>query len=357
MPYTRELAFLKDIFAKCRLPMILLEDLQTPNTQLDLGLRMVLGQDDSLSEEFYPLLRQAEHGRIYRMTDAFLCTYIYFKLPNPDHRTVVIGPYLSVELTHEQLLEQLENYGFAPSQFTLFEKYYGSLPIVRGDSSLYAMLDTFAERAWGENGFTVVDVNREFSFDPTSLPIKADMSRPEEAELHMQAMEHRYAYENELMQAVSQGQIHKAELLLAGMSQLSFERRFADPVRNMKNYCIIMNTLLRKAAERGGVHPVYLDRVSSDFAHRIETLSSTDAVMKLMEEIFHSYCRLVKKNSTAHYSPPVQKTVLYIDTNLSGDLSLKVLSQLQSINASYLSSLFKKETGQTITDYINNRRV
>ena len=35
-----------------------------------------------------------------------------------------------------------------------------------------------------------------------------------------------------------------------------------------------MNTLLRKAAESGGVHPLYIDRISSDFAKRIESLVS-----------------------------------------------------------------------------------
>ena len=31
-----------------------------------------------------------------------------------------------------------------------------------------------------------------------------------------------------------------------------------------------MNTLFRKAAERGGVHPIYIDKISSDFAKQIE---------------------------------------------------------------------------------------
>jgi len=33
------------------------------------------------------------------------------------------------------------------------------------------------------------------------------------------------------------------------------------------------------------------------------------------------------------------------------------LAQLQGINASYLSSLFRRETGQTVTDYVNRKRI
>ena len=47
---------------------------------------------------------------------------------------------------------------------------------------------------------------------------------------------------------------------------MQLEMRGSSPLRSAKNYSIIMNTLLRKAAENGGVHPVYLDRVSSEFA-------------------------------------------------------------------------------------------
>jgi len=49
--------------------------------------------------------------------------------------------------------------------------------------------------------------------------------------------------------------------------------------------------------------------------------------------------------------------VIQIDMGLGGDLSLKYLAQMQGINASYLSSLFRKETGQTITDYVNQKRM
>jgi YesN/AraC family two-component response regulator len=118
-----------------------------------------------------------------------------------------------------------------------------------------------------------------------------------------------------------------------------------------------MNPLLRKAAEQGGVHPLYIDSVSSDFARRIELLSSTTAAAKMMDEMLTSYCRLVKKYALAQYSIPVRKTLACIDADLTGDLSLSALADMQNISPGYLSTLFKKEVGQTLTDYVNSRRV
>ena len=175
--------------------------------------------------------------------------------------------------------------------------------------------------------------------------------------INMRTMELRYDYENELMRTVSQGLLHRAEQMMGSMNQLNMERRGGDPVRSMKNYCIICNTLMRKAAEQGGVHPVYLDSVSKGFALRIEETDSAERAGKLMNEMVQSYCRLVKRHAMNHYSSVIQRTITYIDADLSGDLSLRNLAQAQNVNASYLSSLFKKETGETVTEHVNRKRM
>ena len=144
---------------------------------------------------------------------------------------------------------------------------------------------------------------------------------------------------------------------MSTFSELSFEERMPDRLRNLKNYCIIMNTLLRKAAERGGVHPLYLDKCSSAFAHRIEQLTTVAQVRTLMGEMATSYCRLVRKYKTEKYSSPVQKSIICIDADLTQDLTLAKLAKLQNVSAAYLSALFKKETGRTLTDYVNLKRV
>lgn len=42
---------------------------------------------------------------------------------------------------------------------------------------------------------------------------------------------------------------------------------------------------------------------------------------------------------------------------MTADLSLKAQARFLNVNASYLSTLFKKETGMTLTDYVNKKRV
>ena len=102
---------------------------------------------------------------------------------------------------------------------------------------------------------------------------------------------------------------------------------------------------------------MYLDSASSAFAAKIEQVNLLDQIQPLMQEMFRSYCRLVRKHSMKDYSPPVQRAIACIDTDLTGSLSLSTISQALNISSSYLSTLFKKETGQTLTDYISHRRI
>ena len=76
-----------------------------------------------------------------------------------------------------------------------------------------------------------------------------------------------------------------------------------------------------------------------------------------MGDMFRSYCNLVRKNSIKNYSPTIQKIVTHIELDLSSNLTLSNLAKAHSINASYLSSLFKQETGKNITEYINLKRI
>ena len=118
-----------------------------------------------------------------------------------------------------------------------------------------------------------------------------------------------------------------------------------------------MNTLLRKAAEQGGVHPIHIDRISSKYAKKIELMTDTKLISTLMREMFSAYCRLVYKHSIKQYSPIVQKTILLIDSDISAELSLNQLAINQEISAGYLSTIFKKETGKTVSEYIQDKRI
>lgn len=357
MFYEAELRLLRETFRKCRIQTAI-ADLSLPSTEHPElkhthSIYKQLTGDLPLQDYIPPVLPET----LYRLSDPFGCRYLYFQLPElPKQTVLLIGPFLNSAPTSKEIMEWSEAENIAPVRQRSLELFYSNVPLLPEHSHMLILVDAFLEFLWGTGAYPVQDVSFH-PIDQEPLTRKKASSQQEDTLWHMQNIEQRYAYENELMDAVSKGQIHKVDLLFSSFSTFSFEQRVSDPVRNTKNYCIIMNTLLRKAAEKGNVHPVHLDSTSSDFAQRIEQLHSLEAAGGLMTEMFQTYCRLVRKHAIKDYSPPVQKTLVYIDAHLSDNLTLSTLADTLNISSSYLSTLFKKETGQTLTAYINAQRI
>ena len=140
-------------------------------------------------------------------------------------------------------------------------------------------------------------------------------------------------------------------------STRQMERRTTPPLRDMKNYFVVLNTLLRKATEYGHVHPLYIDELSSRLAKQIEAAPSTQALSALGPKMVRSYCQLVQDFSLKGHSHLISKLLIHIDADLTADLSLSALAKLLNVNSSYLSALFKKELGSTLTEHVSKRRV
>ena len=354
MVYGAELQFLLDALKKCHVPVQLIRKERLHDGHLDMGLRSLLQLDESIFSGCVEGSFQPKDDHIYTLTDRFGCHYLFFLLPRaPEPRLLFIGPYVNRSPEREEILEKCEKAGIPPVLIVQIEKYYSSLPVVM-EEYLFAMVDTFCEKIWQKKtDDLIVSLEAEMPEQPSVILTREDAK----GDWSMQLIEQRYIFENELLMAVSKGQVHKARAMMGTFSGMTFEKRLSDPLRNLKNYCIIMNTLLRKAAEGGGVHPVFLDRISSIFAGRIEQMSAVGDGNALMVDMIENYCRLVRQHNTRDYSPPVQKAITVIESDLTQELSLHALAERLSVSRSYLSNLFRKETGMTMTDYVNRRRV
>ena len=357
MHYIAELSFLCEVLKKNMINATVLSPDDTVMKTVGESFKSVLSFLDFSNVKISDYTGRVEPFTLYKTSDLFGFNYMYMLLHDTEAPSVFfIGPFLNYEMSQRQILEIAEKNGIAPKDHHVFSEFYSSIPVVGENSSVNVMVDTFCERMWRTSSFAVVDIQNEWRFSVS--PINSTIGDDGDTALrNMKAMELRYEYENELIQAVSMGQLHKADILLSRFSEEKFEKRTPDSLRNAKNYCIITNTLLRKAAESGGVHPIYLDRVSSSFAQSIEQLGSTADCGSLISEMFKSYCRLVRKHSMKEYSPIVQKTIVIIESDLSSNLTLSSLAARQNLSAGYLSNIFSKETGKTVTEYIREKRI
>ena len=353
MFYEKELDFLKASLQKCNVGVFFSDPNATGGSATE--LIGALGQPVYFETLFQKMLPHVKPGTLYMATDPFFLTFLFLSLPE-DGRLLVIGPYLGVKLTKQELLECSERCELSPEQLRLLEAFYETLTLLTPNDSLFSFLHTFCEQIWGMD-YATVDINSENVGILNLLPQESGKIEYEDTAVNMRLTERRYHYEKEVMQAVSLGSYHRAASLMRSFAAIPMEQRSAHPIRNIKNYCIILNTLLRKAAEDGGVHPLRLDHQSTEFALRIETITSTGSGYRLMQDMLKAYCALVKNNSVHPYSPLIQQVIVLIDADLSAELNLRALAGQLNVNASYLSSLFKKEVGKTLTDFATERRI
>jgi len=178
----------------------------------------------------------------------------------------------------------------------------------------------------------------------------------EDPALAARIIEERYRNEEAMLQAVSDGDAEKALRCVARYTYRP-EERARDPLRNIKNYAIVLNTLLRKAAERGFVHPAHLDAASADFARRIENAAGSPELGRLVELMIRRYSGLVQTHSLRGFSPLIRNVINAVDLNLPEPLSRASLAERFKVDPLRLSSQFKREKGMSLSAYIITARL
>lgn len=330
-------------------------------SEVDCGLRAMLFGETNYSKLLLNSPNEAKDNVIYRFYDEYLCHYIFFKIPNiKGNKYFYIGPYIKVLPSEEFIIKKSKQLSLCEAQIEQYRIYYRNLPIIEEENVLFCIVDTLGNFIWGgaENfdveyiSYEIPDKRRPiYSTSPLNF---AETSIPS---LTLEMIEQNYQNEKNLMEAISKGKLNKIDVIVSTVLNQGTENRVDDSLRNRKNYLIILNTLLRKSAEFGEVHPFHIHRLSSHFAGKIELLYSIEESLELQKDMIRKYCLLVKEHSLKKYSDLVGKVITLVSYDLASDLSLKNISSILNVNASYLSATFKKECGETLTDYVCRKRM
>lgn len=302
---------------------------------------------------FKKYLLGLESKRIYQLTDRFLINYLILRF-DEGQTFMILGPYLTEQATTSFCEKVLNTNDLPISRLLPLSLYYNTLPVCQ-NSSLISSIQITLQQIYGPE--TELDYTHHTLFDKEKS--EELLCIPEEnQEFTMKLLEERYAAENKILLEIQNGNTQGA---LAAQREFSNMvkgvTRSEDPIRNAKNLNYISNTIFRKAAERAAVHPVYIDILSSHIAYLIENTNSVERLLDLRGQMVKDYCNLVKKHTLKNYSPLIRKTINYIHINLSTELHLKDIAHAIDVSPNYLSNLFNKETKQSLTSFIHQKRI
>ncbi len=88
---------------------------------------------------------------------------------------------------------------------------------------------------------------------------------------------------------------------------------------------------------------------------RCESVEEIFSLHSAMFSDFTSRMRTLIREKT--YSLPVHKVMEYISRRLQDPLTVEHLAEVAGLTPSYLSTLFKKETGLALSEYIRRERI
>jgi len=128
-------------------------------------------------------------------------------------------------------------------------------------------------------------------------------------------------------------------------------------IRAIKARLLELLVILSRATIEAGADPAETFRLSENFISQIEQYNDIDQLALWISDIVRRFVVQAFDLAQIKHSDVVFKTTNYIKRNCAEKLSLDLLAQEVFLSKSYLSSVFKKEMGMSLTAYITKVRV
>jgi len=131
-----------------------------------------------------------------------------------------------------------------------------------------------------------------------------------------------------------------------------------DKLRGWKYMFVASTTIICRYAMDGGMDSEMSYNLSDLFIQRADLCNSVQEIFDLHDEMVRTYTAKMKdicRND--RFSVNVLHVMDYVTNHLHDRITLEELAEYTAVTPSYLSAVFKKETGMTISDYIRRTKI
>lgn len=138
-----------------------------------------------------------------------------------------------------------------------------------------------------------------------------------------------------------------------GMGTLS-----TNTLKNIQYHFVITTAMITRRCVEAGMELEQAYRLSDFYILKMDSYTSTDDIVKLHDEMVLDFTRkmlLIQKGDII--SKPVLQCSEYIYSHINDRITIEVLAEHIKLSPSYLSRLFKKELGISVSDYVRNKKI
>lgn len=167
----------------------------------------------------------------------------------------------------------------------------------------------------------------------------------------------RYDLENRFLTLIEEGHTEAALETWERLGNIpSVKELSVSGLQGMIANITALRTLIRKAAERGGVHPVIVDAISVAYAQKAYSSHSQDELIRIIPAMIREFSDAVHSAQAKHYSSAIRLVVNYLKLHISQEIDMKQLAALANCAPNYFGRRFKAETGVTVAQYLAQER-
>lgn len=168
----------------------------------------------------------------------------------------------------------------------------------------------------------------------------------------------RYEDEVNFYSAVKKGDIKTVRKLMTpleskeGLGQLS-----KKPVNNLRYHFIVTTALVTRYCTEGGLPFETAYTLSDLYIQAVDKCASEESITALHQEMIVDFTTRMSNLTTTATSPQITLAKKFIRENIYNQFYEDEIADFAGLTPSYLSTLFKKETGQTIKNFILKEKV
>ncbi|MBP5384689.1 MAG: helix-turn-helix transcriptional regulator, partial [Lachnospiraceae bacterium] len=157
---------------------------------------------------------------------------------------------------------------------------------------------------------------------------------------------------------LKQGDMRAVEEAYRTMDEKMQGKLSPDPVRNMKYLFVVTTALASRFVVEAGVPLETAYAISDLYIQRADSLGTVQEIRNLVKELYATYVGEVNKaRQENQYSKPVMRCLNYMESHFNEKITVSELAGHVGLNPRYLSTIFKKEKGMTITEYLTSMRI
>jgi len=168
---------------------------------------------------------------------------------------------------------------------------------------------------------------------------------------------HSLAYEKNIFESVKRGDKKNLLQYINANPQGEPGTLSINPLRSKKNLIICIITLATRAAMDGGLDPELAYSLSDAYIQSLESLESLSELENLKNKALCDFASKVHKIKEFKYPKTIFLCQNYISKHLYENITLSDIADFLGLSKKYLSGLFSKSLGITLTEYIQKQKI